>query len=356
MPKSATRGNVNSRRPKAGERTAFDAALRRWSDEYIKYLTLERGLSNNSIAAYKRDLKAFLKWLPEGLLTVTRLHLTAYLGVLKSSGTKTSTLARNLATLRGWFSWLRLRDYIAIDPTLDLANPKREKMLPKVLTLSEVESIIGAAESPRDRAILELLYGGGLRVSELTRLEVKDLSLREGSLHLFGKGSKERIVPIGKKAIEALCSFMPELCATGTTPGANGSVAAGSAGQSGARPQPSVRRPRNTLTPQPIFKDKQGKRLSRLVVWQIVKRLALKAGVRKPLSPHTLRHSYATHLLENGADVRSVQELLGHSSVVTTQLYTHVSRKHLRDAYTAAQLNLSNQASVTAPANMGIPQ
>lgn len=338
MSKSATRGNVNSRRSRTGDRTAFDASLRRWADEYIKYLTLERGLSNNSIAAYRRDLKAFLKWLPEGLLTVTRLHLTAYLGVLKSSGTKASTLSRNLATLRGWFSWLKLRDYIAIDPTLDLANPKREKMLPKVLTLSEVEAIIAAAESARDRAILELLYGGGLRVSELTRLEVKDLSLREGTLRVFGKGSKERIVPIGTKAIEALCSFLPEL--SGTASGAT---------TGGGRARP-------TLTPQPIFKDKQGKRLSRLVVWQIVKRLALKAGVRKPLSPHTLRHSYATHLLENGADVRSVQELLGHSSVVTTQLYTHVSRKHLRDAYTAAQLNLSNKPSVTAPADIGISQ
>lgn len=339
MSKSATRGNVNSRRSRTGDRTAFDASLRRWADEYIKYLTLERGLSNNSIAAYRRDLKAFLKWLPEGLLTVTRLHLTAYLGVLKSSGSKASTLSRNLATLRGWFSWLKLRDYIAIDPTLDLANPKREKMLPKVLTLSEVEAIIAAAENARDRAILELLYGGGLRVSELTRLEVKDLSLREGTLRVFGKGSKERIVPIGTKAIEALCSFLPEL--SGTASGAT-------AGAGRARPA--------LMTPQPIFKDKQGKRLSRLVVWQIVKRLALKAGVRKPLSPHTLRHSYATHLLENGADVRSVQELLGHSSVVTTQLYTHVSRKHLRDAYTAAQLNVSNTPSVTAPADIGISQ
>ncbi len=343
MSKSATRGNVNSRRSRTGERTAFDASLRRWADEYLQYLTLERGLSNNSIAAYRRDLKAFLKWLPEGLLTVTRLHLTAYLGVLKSSGTKASTLSRNLATLRGWFSWLKLRDYIAIDPTLDLANPKREKLLPKVLTLSEVEAIIAAAESARDRAILELLYGGGLRVSELTRLEVKDLNWREGSLRVFGKGSKERIVPIGTKAIEALRSFLPELSAAGTASGANGAP-------------PPARRPRPSPTPQPIFKDRQGKRLSRLVVWQIVKRMALKAGVRKPLSPHTLRHSYATHLLENGADVRSVQELLGHSSVVTTQLYTHVSRKHLRDAYTAAQLNLSNTPSVTAPADIGISQ
>lgn len=323
MSKGATRGNVNKRKAKAGERTAFDASLRKWADEYIKYLTLERGLSHNSIAAYKHDLTSFLKWLPEGLLTVTRIHLTAYLGVLKSGGAASSTLSRNLATLRGWFSWLKLRDYVAFDPTLDLANPKREKMLPKVLTITEVEAMIAAAESPRDRAIIELLYGGGLRVSELTRLEMKDFSIQQGCLRVFGKGSKERVVPIGGKAMEALREFVPTQSA-GTTCGA-----------------PATRN-RNYMVPQPIFRDRQGKRLSRLVVWQIVKRTALKAGIRKSLSPHTLRHSYATHLLENGADVRSVQELLGHSSVVTTQLYTHVSRKHLRDAYTNAQFNMSN--------------
>jgi integrase/recombinase XerD len=330
MSKSATRGNVSKKKPRAGECTEFDASLRRWADQYMKYLTLERGLSNNSLAAYKRDLAAFLKWLPGGLYTVTRIHLTAYLGVMKTKGAKSSTLARNLATLRGWFSWLKLRDYVVSDPTQDLANPRREKLLPKVLTIKEVEAMIAAADSPRDRAILELLYGGGLRVSELTRLEVKDFSMQQGYLRVFGKGSKERIVPIGRKAIDALSAFLPP---GDTTTGSTKDDRA-----SDSRRRGDSRR--ISMQPQPVFRDRQGKRLSRLVVWRVVKRLALKAGVRKPLSPHTLRHTYATHLLEGGADVRSVQELLGHSSVVTTQLYTHVSRQHLRQAYTDAQTAL----------------
>lgn len=340
MSKSATRGNVSKKKPRAGERTEFDASLRRWADEYIKYLTLERGLSNNSIAAYRRDLTAFLKWLPDGLYTVTRIHMTAYLGVMKAKGARSSTLSRNLATLRGWFAWLKLRDYLVSDPTQDLSNPRREKMLPKVLSIAEVEAMIAAAESPRDRAIIELLYGGGLRVSELTRLEMKDFNMQQGYLRVFGKGSKERVVPIGKKAIEALLAFIPSSTSDGAA-----TKSSGEARRTGLT---------KSTTPQPIFRDRDGKRISRLVVWQIVKRLALRAGVRKPLSPHTLRHSYATHLLENGADVRSVQELLGHSSVVTTQLYTHVSRQHLREAYTNAQLAMGTPTTpaADAPVNM----
>ncbi|MBX9772258.1 MAG: tyrosine-type recombinase/integrase, partial [Candidatus Obscuribacterales bacterium] len=177
----------------------------------------------------------------------------------------------------------------------------------QTLTLQEVTKMIEAADNSRDRLIMELLYGCGLRVSELTGLKVIDLDLKQGLLKCFGKGSKERFVPIGQPAIKSIEEYLME-------------------------------NPRQSGT---LFRNRENKRLSRLVVWQVVKRLADKANIQKPLSPHTLRHSFATHLLENGADLRSVQELLGHANVVTTQLYTHISRSHLRKAYEQAQTNFS---------------
>lgn len=297
---------------------------------YLQYQYLERGLSQNTVKAYYSDVRAFIEWLPDG--NINRAVIVRYLTQLKNSahfmGTsrKAATTARALASLRGWFAWQKVARQLPHDPCDGLQNPQRERRLPTVLTVQEVDAIIRQAASLRDRAIVELLYGGGLRVSELTNLDVRNIDLKHGTIRCIGKGSKERIVPIGNSALTAVRNYMesriPKLDRRKS--------------RSAARILQKELQSRSTA--DPVFTDRQGGRLSRLVVWQIIKRLAQQAGIIKDLSPHTLRHSFATHLLENGADLRSVQELLGHSSVVTTQLYTHISRRHLRDAYEKAQL------------------
>lgn len=296
--------------------STVDGVLIESARRYLDFLNRDRGLSPNTIAAYRSDLSGFIFWLPPNTERVDRTHVTRYLSFLKAAGNKPATLSRNLATLRGWFMWQKSHGKIASDPSDGLLNPQRTKRLPQVLTVSEVTAMINAAGNSRERAMIELLYGAGLRVSELANLEIKDLNLNHGFVKCFGKGSKERIVPIGKPAVTAVRTYISELNVTA------GGITAQQAGR------------------QPLFRDRAGQKLSRLVVWQVVKRLAAKANIRKSMSPHTLRHSFATHLLENGADLRAVQELLGHSSIVTTQLYTHISRKHLKKAYENAQLTI----------------
>lgn len=290
---------------------------------YLDFLWSERGLSANTVAAYKHDLRAFISFLPKNVDACDRKQLIEYLAQLKAKGQKSTSIARNLATIRGWFAWLSLTKQVSDDPSEGLKNPQKEKRLPSVLSPQEVANLIGSAKTSRDKAILELLYGAGLRVSELTGLEQKDIDLDKGYLRCLGKGSKERIVPLGQQAVNALRQYLSEQeeKITGKK----------------SKPQ-SKSKPKS----KPIFIDRDGGRLNRLIVWQIVKRLAQEAKIQKQLSPHTLRHSFATHLLENGADLRVVQELLGHSSVVTTQLYTHLSRHHLRRAYLNAKNPLDN--------------
>ena len=291
----------------------------------------ERGLSPNTIAAYRLDLVAFSSWLPQGTVSIERGQVTKYLAFLKSSGHKPATIARHLATLRGFCAWMKLVRSTEVDPCEGLLNPQGVKRLPQVLSVAEVGLMIGVAQGCRESALIELLYGAGLRVSELTHLDLKDVNLAHGYVRCQGKGSKERVVPIGKPAVAAIQAYLKEFPAAEP-------LEAIAPGQDKRAARDRARRM------QPLFRDRKGKRLSRLVVWQTVKRLAQRAGIRKNLSPHTLRHSFATHLLENGADLRVVQELLGHASVVTTQLYTHVSRKHLKKAYMNAQLNLDDYA------------
>jgi integrase/recombinase XerD len=274
--------------------------------EYLNQVSLERGLSSNTVKAYASDLKAFIDWLPSDKTPVTHQIIIQYLHHLKQKKLKSSSVSRILSSLRNWFVWQKMMGKATLNPCETLYNPQREKRLPKVLSQQEVQDLIQQARNKRDLAMLELLYGAGLRVSELVSLELKHLDLNQGSVRCLGKGSKERIVPIGKKAIAALKDYILEL------------------------PHPRSRE-------QPLFINHEGGKLSRLVVWQRLKRMASRAGLSKTLSPHILRHSFATHLLENGADIRCVQELLGHASVITTQLYTHLSRRHLRQAYQAAQ-------------------
>ena len=306
---------------------------------YINYVKLERALSPNTVAAYKRDIGFFLKWMKQNRTAreenPTRQDISDFLAYRRKRGDRPTSNARTLASLRGWFGWLKDSGFATNDPSDAVHNPQKGKQLPTVLTNGEILRILNAAKTTKEIAVIELLYGGGLRVSELVGLNTADINLEQGYLKCLGKGNKERIVPIGRAAVKAIKDYLAEERAA--------------AAALAARPTKPKRGRKRLVTAvseeekgDPVFRDKNGSRLSRLVVWQMVKRIAEAAGVTKSLSPHTLRHSFATHLLENGADLRSVQELLGHSSVVTTQLYTHVSRQHLKKAYESAQTQFVN--------------
>lgn len=318
--------------------------------EYLHCLARQRGLSPNTVQSYGNDIRLFRQWQQETGLTSGHQQVSKFLTFLRYEGYKSSTQSRMLATLRSWFGWLQERGYTTDDPCEALVNPKKSLLLPHVLTVKEVSLLIDQCESARDRAIVELLYGGGLRVSELVGLNIKDVNLTHGYVRCLGKGSKERVVPIGKPAVQAVIAYLAEHKQNTATKEPDSLLRAKNTSQK--TPAAGGRRLNagrvNTEGLLPVFRDTAGGRLSRLVVWQIIRRLAAKAGLRKKLSPHTLRHSFATHLLENGADLRVVQELLGHSSVVTTQLYTHISRRHLKQAYMAAQLRLDDLAFAQA--------
>lgn len=333
---------------KTAEAPALSAAqkiqdLHAAREKYLRFLKKERGLSENTSDAYDNDISAFIKWLDGKECRADRVMLSKYLQYLKSEGFKTSTLARKLATLRGWFDWQKTSRLIDVDPTEGIMNPKLARRLPQVLSAREVAGMLAVASTPRERLIVELLYGAGLRVSELSGLCLKDVNLAHGYLRCLGKGSKERIVPIGRPAIAAL----KEHLALEENIRAAKSEKKKRGRPRRAEPATAARNNRLQSSP-PLLADRKGKKLSRLVIWQTVKRLARNAQIRKELSPHTLRHSFATHMLENGADLRVVQELLGHSSIVTTQLYTHISRKHLKKAYMSAQLKLEDLAFARA--------
>lgn len=357
-------------------KSTVEVGLMQHMIKYIEYITKDKSLSKNTQLAYRRDLTAFVDYCVQTKLgVIQRSDITRFLLTLKSKGQKPASISRNLACLRGWFAWMKNMGVIKIDPTEALSNPQRAKMLPQVLTQDEVQRLLAAANKSRDRLIIELLYGAGLRVSELVGLDRKDVNLSQNYLRCLGKGSKERIVPFGNQALLAVQMFMKEesekkvaaeefvaheaskknnrkgnakrRVSRAVKSAREQKAAEIKAAKDGAVSGPARRRQALShahVKVQPLLTGIDGKRLTRLVVWQIIKRLALAAGITKKLSPHTLRHSFATHLLENGADLRAVQELLGHSSVVTTQLYTHVSRGHLRKAYASAQQTFHDAA------------
>jgi integrase/recombinase XerD len=333
---------------------------------YLEHIQAERSLSPNTVAAYRRDLSFFCTWLsserasrPHMAALPTRGDILLYLASLKKRGQKATSLARILASLRGWFIWLKNMRLTTSDPLENFENPHRSKKLPLVLTTLEVQALFAAAESKRDKAILELMYGSGLRVSELVGLAIGDINLSQSYLKCFGKGSKERIVPIGQQAKRAVEEYLAELSEVKDQEQIQPPVQPAAKAKRGrpkgsktstlARNSGDQRAIKVKLRKEPLFKDEKGQRLSRLVVWQIIKRLSSRAKLTKSISPHTLRHSFATHLLENGADLRAVQELLGHANLVTTQLYTHVSRAHLKSAYTQAQSNFGLNLAASSP-------
>jgi integrase/recombinase XerD len=284
--------------------------------QFIKHLSVERGLSVNTLESYERDIQAFFLYTKDfelPLSDVKQYHVTTYLTHLRQVGKANATISRNLASLRSFYRYLVGECILVQDPTLQIETPKIEKRLPQVLTVEEIERLMSAPDtcSPsgkRDQAMLELLYATGIRVSELVSIQVEDINLTTGFLRCMGKGAKERIIPIGDIAVKALSIFTEfgrELLM-----------------------KDSVERA--------LFLNHHGTRMSRQGFWKILKKYAREAGITKDITPHTLRHSFAAHLLERGADLRSVQEMLGHADISTTQIYTHVTRSRLKEVYASA--------------------
>lgn len=292
---------------------------RRWDEAvgaFLAHASAERGLAANSLEAYGRDLQGWRAWAEDHDLddpaAAGPQALRAYL-ISSADRLGARSRARLLSTLRSFHRFLVAEGLARIDPTLTLLAPRTGRKLPTVLSSTRIERLLAAPDETRvaglrDRAILELLYGCGLRVGELCAVDPTDLDPRSASLRVRGKGDKERVVPVGGPALRAVARYVRE-----------------------ARPELSGKRPCAAL-----FLNARGGRLSRVSVWSVVKAAARAAGLGDEITPHTLRHTYATHLLEGGADLRVVQELLGHASITTTEIYTHVDRAYLAEAYRSA--------------------
>jgi integrase/recombinase XerD len=289
--------------------------MRTWSVRVLEeVLTLEQGVSPRTLEAYRRDIIRCAVFAREQGATspseLTPAILREYVYSLKDLGLAGASIRRNVSALRTWFRVLLAEGIVQHDPTERIESPQLWRSLPEVLTVEEVTALLAAPqlEEPlafRDRAMLELAYGAGLRVSEWITLAVKDVLLDEGLVRVFGKGSKERLVPIGRSAIGAVAVYMREL-----------------------RPVLERGAARGTL-----FLNSRGEPLTRMGAWKILRKYVDKTAIEKTVSPHTLRHSFATHLLEGGADLRAVQEMLGHADIATTQIYTHVDREYLRSVH-----------------------
>lgn len=286
-------------------------------NEFINYLAVERGLAKNTLESYGRDLRQYYSYLNndriDAVNQVSRATILAYLEQLQSKGRAVSTISRNLAAIKSYYQFLVRERYLDKDPAANLESPKLEKKLPKILTISEVEELLKQPNSflptgMRDKAMLELLYATGIRVSELISLNVSDVNLEMGYIKCFGKGSKERIVPLGSIAAKCVQEYI--------TRGRGKLV--------------------RTYDEPALFVNHHGNRLTRQGFWKIIKKYAQEAAITKEITPHTLRHSFATHLLENGADLRSVQEMLGHADISTTQIYTQVTKNRLKEVYEKA--------------------
>ncbi|MEK6611614.1 MAG: site-specific tyrosine recombinase XerD [Gemmatimonadota bacterium] len=283
-------------------------------ERFAEFLTLEHGSSPRTDDSYGRDLQRLAEWgAAHGAPTagsLTAAHLREYVYYLKDLGLAPASIRRGISAIRTWYKFLLAEGVVKLDPSERLETPKKWRTLPEVLTADEVGRLLDAVslDEPlvfRDRAMLELAYGAGLRVGEWITLKVSDLMLDEGVVRVFGKGSKERLVPVGRRATGAVAQYLREL-------------------------RPRLEKGKGAGV---LFLNARGQPLSRMGAWKILRKYVVLAGITKPVTPHTLRHSFATHLLEGGADLRSVQEMLGHADISTTQVYTHIDREYLRSVH-----------------------
>ena len=285
---------------------------------FLTHAKVEKGLSANTISAYQRDLLKFAEFAKKRKLTVETVRtddLVDFLAGLYRQKLESRTVARHLVTLRNFFRFAQIQETISTDPSINLESPKIRRNLPGYLRLEEIEKILAQPDAKtamglRDKAMLEVLYSTGLRVSELTGLKISDLDSKVGCVRCIGKGDKERIVPVGKRALGLLDKYLREA-------------------------RPALLQHAKGVPNSSLFVNQRGRSLSRVGVWKILSGYGRRAGLRIALTPHMLRHSFATHLLERGADLRSVQLMLGHADISTTQIYTHVVEERLKQIYKA---------------------
>jgi integrase/recombinase XerD len=286
---------------------------------FMNYIKVEKGLAANTLAAYELDLRKFEEFAGKRRLSLEALgrdHVVDFLGDLYRQGLDSRTVARNQVSLRNFFRFAVAEGALSADPTLNMESPKARRTLPTYLRMEDVDRLLNQPDPAtpqglRDRAILEVLYSTGLRVSELVHLKVSDMDMRMGCLRCIGKGDKERLVPVGRRALAAVQAYLGK-----------------------SRPLLLGKRPAGNAVPW-LFINRFGNRLSRIAIWRLLTAYGRRAGIRARLSPHKLRHSFATHLLERGADLRSVQLMLGHADISTTQIYTHVMQERLKQVYKA---------------------
>lgn len=283
-------------------------------DEFICHLAVERGLAENTLVSYRRDLAGYISFCRKNKLKsleqAGRDTIISYLLQLQVDGRSPATIARRLASIRSFYGFMIREGILQKDPSVDLESPKPVQKLPRVLTTGEVELLLGQPLTGepaglRDKAMLELLYATGIRVSELVSLDLKNVNIENGFIRCFGKGARERIIPMGDVAVRYLKEYL-------------------------ARGRSKLVKSSST---EALFVNQHGSRLTRQGFWKIIKKYARKAKIKTEITPHTLRHSFATHLLENGADLRSVQEMLGHADISTTQIYTHLTKRRLKEVY-----------------------
>lgn len=285
-------------------------------EDFFHYIQIERGLSENTIISYRRDLSQYAHYLKEkrqkrDWKTINRNDISSFLFSLREEGKSSATIARTVSSIRALHQFLIREQLVDQDASLHIETPKLARLLPHVLNMEEVEKLLEYDGSEpldlRNKAMLELIYATGLRVTEMISLKVTDVQLMMGFVRCLGKGNKERIIPLGDLAKDALAIYIEQ-----------------------ARPILIKKNQDESI----LFVNRLGKPLSRQGFWKILKTIAREVGLSKEITPHTLRHSFATHLLENGADLRAVQEMLGHADISTTQIYTHVTKTRLKDMYT----------------------
>ncbi len=283
--------------------------------EYLSVLSLEKNLSHNTVISYKNDITSFIAFLSSKNIDdpsqITYLHLSDFFKQLNELGLSKTSAARYYSSLKGFFKYLFQSNYIKSNPIEKVETPKLSKNLPNVLSINEVEKVLNQPDTNnkfglRDKAILELFYACGVRISELLNLKISDLFFNEEMIRVFGKGSKERLIPIGESAINWITKYLKN-----------------------SRPLLM----KKLKSENYVFLNSRGTKLSRMGVWKIVDRYVNEAGIKKEVHPHTFRHSFATHLLEGGADLRAVQEMLGHSDISTTQIYTHIDREYIKQVH-----------------------